>query len=80
MIFITGFNFQSQSCFLFFVVVVFHAFILHAMESPGCTNLFFLYIFFPWLHVFYTRLFSKSLASCPFQLDFFKKLLASWFF
>ena len=35
-------------------------------------QLFFFYmIFFLWLHAFYTRLFSKSLASCPFQLAFF---------
>ena len=67
--------FSKPIMFLFFVVV-FSCFILHAMDSPGCTNLFFFYmIFFPWLHAFYTRLFSKSLACCPFQLAFFFKTI-----
>ena len=38
-LFISGFIFQSQSCFL--LLLFFYAFILHALDSPGCTNFFF---------------------------------------
>ena len=62
--FITGFIFQSRFCFFMLY------FTCHGQSRMH--QLFFFYmIFFPWLHAFYTRLFSKSLASCPFQLASF---------
>ena len=70
-LFITGFIFQSQSCFCFLLLLFFMLYFTCHGQSRIHQPFFFYMIFFPWLHAFYTRLFSKSLASCPFQLAFF---------
>ena len=77
-LFITGFIFQSQSVFFFFFFF-FPCFILHAMDSPGCTNLFFFYrIFFL---AFIPGFFQSHWPLAPFNWLFFFQshwLLASF--